>query len=193
MIATALPLCMLSLASSTVASTIRASALARRRFVRAEGSMFRLKLRGGSSLLRQTETTSVPQKNRRRLSVGAASSEPVDTIVQYVVVRRDLKDQWGTGPLIAQACHASTAALWLSRDEEYTKAYTDGLDAMHKVILSAKNENALRKAAKTLEEGGVKCKLWIEQPENIPTALATFPRPRSEIKPFTKGLQLFKD
>jgi len=96
---------------------------------------------------------------------------------------------------MAQAAHAATAALWLSRDTPETRVYCDGenLDSMHKVILSAKNENALRKAAKNLEEGGIGFKLWIEQPENTPTAIATHPRSRREIKPLTKGLQLFKD
>eukprot|EP00470_Lotharella_oceanica_P013861 CAMPEP_0170199832 /NCGR_PEP_ID=MMETSP0040_2-20121228/69550_1 /TAXON_ID=641309 /ORGANISM="Lotharella oceanica, Strain CCMP622" /LENGTH=192 /DNA_ID=CAMNT_0010449983 /DNA_START=103 /DNA_END=681 /DNA_ORIENTATION=+ len=167
----------------------------------------------------------------RSLSSAAEGGSPKeDTVVQYVVVRRDLVQQgWGTGPLMAQACHAATAAVWLSKDEPYTKQYAGGwcdwasfrnvlltksgdvcvcvvcacvrararmgvdLDHMHKVILSAKNEGALLKAAKALEQGGVGYKLWVEQPENIPTALATYPRPRSEIQPCTKNLQLFRD
>ena len=47
--------------------------------------------------------------------------------------------------IIAQACHASTAALWLYKDHPNTIAYAGDLDNMHKVVLEAKDENALRK------------------------------------------------
>ena len=48
-----------------------------------------------------------------------------DAIVQYVVVRKDLKGQnWTKGALIAQACHASVAAVWLSREDEETQVLT---------------------------------------------------------------------
>lgn len=60
-----------------------------------------------------------------------------DPIVQYIVLRRDLwTDQgWPLGPLIAQACHASVAALWLNREDDVAQAYVapDSLDHMHKV------------------------------------------------------------
>lgn len=63
-----------------------------------------------------------------------------DPIVQYIVLRRDLwADQgWPLGPLIAQACHASVAALWLNREDEVAQAYVapDSLDHMHKVRIS---------------------------------------------------------
>mmetsp|Transcript_21027 Transcript_21027/g.31354 ORF Transcript_21027/g.31354 Transcript_21027/m.31354 type:complete len:129 (+) Transcript_21027:817-1203(+) len=128
------------------------------------------------------------------MTSASSNDAKSDTVVQYVVVRRDLlKKGWGTGPLMAQACHASTAALWLSRNTKWTASYTNDLDNMHKVILSAKNEGALLKAAKNLEAGGMGFKMWVEQPENIKTALATYPAPRSIVKPLTKGLQLFRD
>ena len=39
------------------------------------------------------------------------------------------------GSVVAQACHASVAAVWLHRDDPHTAAYCspDKLDAMHKV------------------------------------------------------------
>lgn len=71
----------------------------------------------------------------------AAAPEPAskaeDPIVQYIILRRDLwADQgWPLGPLIAQACHASVAALWLNREDEVAQSYVapDSLDHMHKV------------------------------------------------------------
>lgn len=66
-----------------------------------------------------------------------SSNSPEDPIVQYIVLRRDLwADQgWPLGPLIAQACHASVAALWLNREDKEAQAYVaeDTLDHMHKV------------------------------------------------------------
>ena len=58
-------------------------------------------------------------------------------LVQYVVVRGDLLRllSWPTGAVIAQACHASTAALWMYRDDSNTLQYTGDLDNMHKVVL----------------------------------------------------------
>jgi len=59
------------------------------------------------------------------------------SIVQYVVLRRDLveKLKWPTGALIAQACHACTAAIHQFYDDESTKLYLAECNKMHKVIL----------------------------------------------------------
>jgi len=57
-------------------------------------------------------------------------------LVQYVVLRRDLWAElgWPLGSVVAQACHASTAALWLSREQAEAAAYCapGNLDHMHK-------------------------------------------------------------
>lgn len=67
----------------------------------------------------------------------AESTLAAEDLVQYVVLRRDLwtEKSWPLGSVIAQGCHASTAALWLSRESQATKAYCapDKLDSMHKV------------------------------------------------------------
>lgn len=58
-------------------------------------------------------------------------------LVQYIVVRRDLIDtlKWPFGAVITQACHAATAIIHLTYDDEYTKLYLEDLDNMHKVVL----------------------------------------------------------
>ena len=57
--------------------------------------------------------------------------------MQYVVLRRDLWADlgWPLGSVVAQACHAATAALWLSREEPATASYcaAESIDHMHKV------------------------------------------------------------
>ena len=45
---------------------------------------------------------------------AAAEASSVELPKQWIVVRTDLG--WPLGPLIAQACHASVAALWESRE-----------------------------------------------------------------------------
>ena len=58
-------------------------------------------------------------------------------LVQYVIVRRDLIDslKWPVGAVIAQACHACTAAVHMTYDDEHTQLYLSKLDSMHKVVL----------------------------------------------------------
>eukprot|EP00112_Aurelia_sp_Birch-Aquarium-sp1_P009167 Seg2030.6 transcript_id=Seg2030.6/GoldUCD/mRNA.D3Y31 product="putative peptidyl-tRNA hydrolase PTRHD1" protein_id=Seg2030.6/GoldUCD/D3Y31 len=115
-------------------------------------------------------------------------------LVQYVVVRRDLLDSlsWPTGAVIAQACHACTAAIHLFYSEDSTKEYLSDLDSMHKVVLEAKDKESLMSLSKQLLENDVDYKLWIEQPEDFPTCIATKPYPKDEIQKFFKKFKLYK-
>lgn len=58
------------------------------------------------------------------------------------------------------------------------------------VTLEVKGETQLRNLAQKLEIGGVAHKLWMEQPENFPTCLATKPYRKSEVASFFKSLKL---
>ncbi|OEL24034.1 putative peptidyl-tRNA hydrolase PTRHD1 [Dichanthelium oligosanthes] len=124
--------------------------------------------------------------------------EAVDVLVQYVVLRRDLADAWPLGSVVAQGCHAAVAAMWAHRDHPDTAAYcaSDNLDRMHKacstVTLEVKGETQLKNLAEKLQKAGVRHKLWIEQPENIPTCIATAPCPKSQVSSFFKKLKLCK-
>ena len=68
---------------------------------------------------------------------SGAPPPPTDTLLQYIVLRRDLWGElgWPLGSVVAQGAHAATAALWLSRDDSCTQQYCapDQLDHMHKV------------------------------------------------------------
>lgn len=66
-----------------------------------------------------------------------ATGKQAASIVQYVAIRRDLLSvhQWPLGAVIAQACHASTAALHLYRDDPLSQEYLSDLDSMHKVVV----------------------------------------------------------
>lgn len=115
-------------------------------------------------------------------------------IVQYIVVRQDLISQlgWPLGAVIAQACHATTAVTHLFYDDEHTQRYLKDLDNMHKIVLEAKDESCLVNLKDKLLENDVKHKLWIEQPENIPTCLVCKPYPKTDIQKYFKKFKLFK-
>lgn len=130
------------------------------------------------------------------METAAAAAEVTknDPIVQYIVLRKDLVEalKWPLGSVISQGCHAAVAAIILHKDNPSTAEYCglENLDSMHTVTLEVKGETQLRNLAQKLEAGGVAHKLWIEQPENFPTCLATRPYRKSEIASFFKSLKL---
>ncbi|KAK0091867.1 hypothetical protein PV326_002592, partial [Microctonus aethiopoides] len=115
-------------------------------------------------------------------------------IVQYIIVRGDLMKtmDWPVGAIIAQACHACTAVTHLFYNDEHTQEYLKNLDNMHKIVLEAPNEKSLNDLCAILEEGMIKHKLWIEQPENVATCLVIKPYPKEEIQKYFKKFKLFK-
>lgn len=122
------------------------------------------------------------------------ASPSLGVVVQYVVVRGDLlsKLSWPVGALVAQACHAATAVIHLFYSDEHTQTYLADLDHMHKVILEAPDEVALRTLAAKLTEAGIDHKLWVEQPEDFPTCLAVKPYPKMEVQKHFKKFKLYK-
>ena len=58
------------------------------------------------------------------------------------------------------------------------------------VVLEVKGETQLRNLATKLEEAGIRHKLWMEQPEDIPTCIAAAPYQKSIVQPFFKKLKL---
>ena len=69
--------------------------------------------------------------------MAASGGEP-QILVQYLVLRKDLTQppfSWPAGAVVAQACHAATAALHLHRDHPHTAAYLRELERMRKVVL----------------------------------------------------------
>lgn len=131
-------------------------------------------------------------------STAAAANEPMvpsvkddnDPVVQYIAIRSDLK--WPKGALIAQCCHASVAAIELNYGDEQTREYLRNLDSMHKIVVGVPSETELRELGAKFHESGLRAKLWIEQPENIPTCLATKPYKKSLVEALFKAFKLFR-
>ncbi|KAJ2398498.1 hypothetical protein GGI23_003200 [Coemansia sp. RSA 2559] len=112
----------------------------------------------------------------------------------FIVIRKDLIRtlNWPLGSVVAQGCHATAAALWKHQDDERVKQYMSDLDTMHKVTMETKNEASLLKVAASLKEKNVPFYLWIEQPENMPTCLATVPVVRSDLGDSMKKCSLMR-
>lgn len=74
-------------------------------------------------------------------------------IVQYIVVRGDLKKTlgWTTGALIAQACHATAAVTHLYRDDPHMVQYLQDMNNMHKVVLEVSIVETRRRYAISLK------------------------------------------
>ncbi|KAL3683055.1 hypothetical protein R1sor_001077 [Riccia sorocarpa] len=136
---------------------------------------------------------SEPQTNEVKAGDNAAKD---DVLVQYIVIRKDLvlEQNWPLGSIISQGCHAAVAAIWLHKGDPETVLYCrpENLDHMHKVTLEVKGETQLRNLAQKLETAGVAHKLWIEQPENYATCLATKPYLKSQVASHFKKLKLCK-
>jgi Peptidyl-tRNA hydrolase PTH2 len=60
------------------------------------------------------------------------------------------------------------------------------------VVLEVKSEVQLRNLSGKLGEAGVAHKLWVEQPENYATCLATAPAAKAALQQYFKKLQLCK-
>ena len=112
--------------------------------------------------------------------------------MQFAIVRRDLQQtlEWPTGAIISQACHACVFAIWMAKDDPVVQEYV--CDTMHKVIKEVRGEKELLALSNRLSKENILHKLWVEQPENIPTCLATVPARKSTLYPLFRKLKLYK-
>lgn len=88
-------------------------------------------------------------------NMAAPSAEP-QVLVQYLVLRKDLSRapfSWPAGALVAQACHAATAALHVHRDHPHTVAYLRELGRMRKVVLEVRHRAGGGRGAEGVEAG----------------------------------------
>ncbi|XP_022132277.1 uncharacterized protein LOC111005172 [Momordica charantia] len=147
------------------------------------------------SMSESVESNSVPPTDDGGAKAEErAKEETADVLVQYVVLRRDLIDSWPLGSVVTQGCHASVSAIWLNKDDSHTSEYCSpgNIDSMHKITVEVKGETQIVNLSEKLKANSIAHKLWIEQPENIPTCLATKPYPKSLVSAFFKKLKLCK-
>uniref|UniRef100_V9LK56 peptidyl-tRNA hydrolase n=1 Tax=Callorhinchus milii TaxID=7868 RepID=V9LK56_CALMI len=115
-------------------------------------------------------------------------------LVQYVVVRGDLQRalRWTPGAVLAQACHACTAAIHNFYHDPHTQQYLQRLDSMHKVVLEVPDEQSLTSLSQRLSSEQIDHWLWVERPENVATCLALKPCPRERVRGLLRDLKLLR-
>ncbi|KAF9764377.1 putative peptidyl-tRNA hydrolase PTRHD1 [Nosema granulosis] len=94
-------------------------------------------------------------------------------IVQYVFLRNDLK-KFSKGALVAQACHSCVKAIEKFKNNVDTINYLKQIDDMHKVVLKIKQQD-ISDICEYFENNKIDYVTWVEQPENMITALSTRP------------------
>eukprot|EP00927_Polykrikos_kofoidii_P067256 TRINITY_DN62768_c0_g1_i1.p1 TRINITY_DN62768_c0_g1~~TRINITY_DN62768_c0_g1_i1.p1 ORF type:complete len:166 (+),score=19.22 TRINITY_DN62768_c0_g1_i1:61-558(+) len=136
----------------------------------------------------QPSTPTVIQNASAAASVSSPGSK--DPIVMYVILRNDL--DWPAGAMVNQACHACAAVTWASREDAQAMSYFSEVEGqMTTVTMGVSDEAQLNKIADKLRAGGVQFRIWTEQPENVASALATWPRRRSELQRYFKGIKRY--
>lgn len=62
---------------------------------------------------------------------------------------------------------------------------------MHKVVVRAESDDQLKELIERLETNRVAHHVWIEQPENIRTCVATAPNDKELLQPYFRQFKLF--
>lgn len=152
---------------------------------------------------------------RLRRSMSTATTEERPPLVMQLIVDGVEASAlgWHKGIWMAQAAHASIAAIQCSRNSVNTQEYVSAqnMASMRKLVLQTtpgKKHMTLQQlsmqlleARQRFEQGdGVEGEefpthwLWIEEPEGIPTCLAIAPnRKPAELKRILRTCTLFKD
>lgn len=130
-----------------------------------------------------------------KMSTTAGATAFEKPVVQYIFVRRDL-DGWPQGAVAAQVAHASVAAVMEGNraQDPATSFYTaeDHLGRMTKYVYGVDSLEELRQIQERWEtKFGKSYHCWIEEPEHIPTALATWPVERTNaVSKLVKNLKV---
>eukprot|EP00916_Digyalum_oweni_P024976 GHVL01041216.1.p1 GENE.GHVL01041216.1~~GHVL01041216.1.p1 ORF type:complete len:126 (+),score=22.47 GHVL01041216.1:34-378(+) len=114
----------------------------------------------------------------------------MNEILQYVVVRKDLK--WGVGAMMSQVSHVTIAAIVENYNDESTQKYILNSENMHTVILQAQSDTELKEISSNLIKNNIIHKIWTEKPENIQVCLATKPYQKNMICNIFNNLKLYR-
>jgi peptidyl-tRNA hydrolase len=63
---------------------------------------------------------------------------------------------------------------------------------MHKCVLGIEDQEKLESLHAKLTESGIVHKMWVEQPENIPTCIAVKPYDKETVQEYFKDLKLMR-
>lgn len=114
---------------------------------------------------------------------------------QVILLRHDLlaRPNWTLGSVIAQAIHASIDCLHQYRNDTNVIKYTsDGArGSMTTIILEVRDEAHMGELKDALLHACIDHTIWVEQPENMATAIALKPYEKEGLPSFLKSLKSF--
>ena len=137
------------------------------------------------------------QSTTSNKEVLANGEEEKEKIVQYIVVRNDLgrNQDRAFNTLISHTASAATAAIHIYYKHEHTQQYLkdlEDLDNPNKKVFQVEDEDGLLELDTQFMLHKVEYRMWIKQPENYATCIATRPYPKSELDPYFKNLKVYK-
>ena len=171
------------------------------------GTWFRRGISTTTTVMSAAASTNNNDNNANNANDDKSTAKKPQPIVQYIVLRRDL--DWPAGAMAAQAAHASVAAIaqGLAAHHAPTAAYihpnnvphmtkyvygVDTLEELEHVRDLWKEKVPLDEssdATTDVAEGSYYW--WVEQPENIPAAFATWPTERTnKVSKVVKSMKL---
>jgi peptidyl-tRNA hydrolase len=121
-------------------------------------------------------------------------------VVQYIVLRRDLIDEYGKGFLATQAAHASLAPLTSQLRGHFHKTLSEALDkdtrewiegTFTKIVLEVQGINQLQEISESLRRDSVKyCEIRESTLQNELTGIGLRPYEKSKVASYFKRLNL---
>ncbi len=118
--------------------------------------------------------------------------------VQYIVVRRDIIDQYGIGFVAAQLCHASMAPISNQLRTDMTKPAQELLDeetadwikgVFIKYVYEVSDLDRLHMLMDRLDSDGIRYVPIVESKINQLTCLGLKPYNKGRVAPYFKGLK----
>ena len=117
-----------------------------------------------------------------------------EVIVQYIIVRNDAyrNQDRSFSAILQHTCSAAAAVIHKHYHHKYTREYLKDLDGMKKKVFQVNDEKELFALENKLVSNEIDYKMWIKQPGNCATCIATRPYPMSEISSYFKNVKLYK-
>lgn len=119
-----------------------------------------------------------------------------DKIVQYIIVREDLK--MSHGKMAAQVAHASLGSVYPHMNEPFVQEWLNG--AFTKIVLRAKTFQQLTNLVQNLVVGGIEhreiwdnclTELTPESERGTLTCVGIMPYPKSQLLQYLRKFQLY--
>ena len=126
--------------------------------------------------------------------VERKGEEEKEVIVQYIIVRNDVyrNQERSFNTILQHTSSAATSMIHKHYHHKYTRDYLKDGDDMRKKIFQVKDEKELSDLSNTLTLNNIDFKVWIKQPGNYATCIATRPYPVTDMSQHFKNVKIYK-